>query len=753
MSSAESMPPRLHADARSADRSPVDAAVAGLADAANRGQLALFAVASVVLKDLLDARSLRILVYSGGVWRPWDGLEATDSDVEEDLPPQSAAWDTIVEIDDGLFVPVRAGSVALVLAGMARHAASASAETAATLLRLALAACEEKHGNPDKLEAIRAFQRVAGRILQSQDLPEVLLQITHEAKTRLSADICGIMLLEDDELVMRRCVGNLSIETAKLRMRQGQGVAGRVLQTRAPCGVEDYVRSDVISRDFFNLARSERVRSALAAPVMSKDEVVGVLEVWRRRPSTFTSQHTAELVTLANLASIAIDTVQLVQARESVVAELADANAALRNRYEVIVRSASLQEAMTRALLEGRELAGIAAEAHASLGAPVVILDTHMTIEAAFPADACDAGLHGRIRTAIGRGAAADTRLTVKQCGTRAVAWQPIVAGSERFGWVVVFDQDTPQDSPDESIQLAVSQICTMSALCKVKQRAAARARSDKLASVLWDLVDGPDNVRRLAIERAQDLGISLCGGLRALVCDLAGAAGDGDATPSAAVDIERRRRLVAEAALDVVGAEPVAAGTVVRLAAARGDAIAIVCEGGESAAVVKHARLLARQLAEHLPDLRIHIGISTPIDDAMNLAAAVREARIAASVARQSGKGGVVSYAEAGVAGMLMGARDEADLHAFVATTLGPLLGEPAARRDLLLTTLRAFFAANCCRQAAADHLRVHQKTMSYRLDKITSLTGLDLSRHDHRLQTDLALRMHEIVAKQSSL
>ncbi|MGA2792892.1 MAG: GAF domain-containing protein [Roseiarcus sp.] len=135
--------------------------------------------------------------------------------------------------------------------------------------------------------------------------------ITHEAKTRLSADICGILLREGDAIVMQRCVGNLSAATAALRMCQGQGVAGRVLETRQPCSVEDYVKSDIISRDFFDLARTERVRSALAAPLISQDKVIGVLEVWRRKPSTFTRQHTAELVTLANLASIAIENVRL----------------------------------------------------------------------------------------------------------------------------------------------------------------------------------------------------------------------------------------------------------------------------------------------------------------------------------------------------------------------------------------------------------------------------------------------------------
>jgi len=49
----------------------------------------------------------------------------------------------------------------------------------------------------------------------------------------LDADICGIFLREDDELVMRGCVGNHMVQTSRLRMRRGQGLAGLRARARA----------------------------------------------------------------------------------------------------------------------------------------------------------------------------------------------------------------------------------------------------------------------------------------------------------------------------------------------------------------------------------------------------------------------------------------------------------------------------------------------------------------------------------------
>jgi len=99
------------------------------------------------------------------------------------------------------------------------------------------------------------------------------------------------MLREDDAVVMQRCVGNFSPATASLRMAAGQGVAGRVVATKQPCCVDNYVASNVISNDFVNLARDEMVRSALAAPLLSGDDVIGVLEVWRRQTTEFDEHH------------------------------------------------------------------------------------------------------------------------------------------------------------------------------------------------------------------------------------------------------------------------------------------------------------------------------------------------------------------------------------------------------------------------------------------------------------------------------
>ena len=718
-------------------RASIENLVEKLAAAADQGLLALFAEASVTIRTLLGVDEMHILIQSGGAWHRWNRLDAEEGlrHGVMDLPQASAAWAEIVPIHGGLFAPVRPGRVALVAVAAGPGDLNLGLlRSACTVLRLAIDSCEGTHGNPDRLEAIEAFQRIASRILKSQDLQEILLLITHETKSRLSADICGIMLREDDQLVMQRCVGNLSVNTAILRMREGQGVAGRVLRTLEPCCVEDYLRSDMISSDFFELARIERVRSALAAPLMTQATVTGVLEVWRRRPSVFTAQHTAELVALASLASIAIESVKLSEARERTVRELADANQALQARYRIIQQVATLQEDLTRTLLEGKDLAGIAGQAELHLERPVIFLDEHLNIERASARAPCSPDLHHQLKAIIAKQGRVETRLVTEACGEQVIAIQPIIAGQDRFGWIAVLTTGAQV----ETFRLLVAQIASTAALFHVKRRAAARARSDKLAGVLWDLLEAPDPQRRLAVERARDLGIAFTSDQRVVCCLVHGLEG----ADLLAAESDRRARLASEAVAQIADA-----GRVVRLSALRGETIGILCADRGTAALKRFGEGLAERLAHALPMLRVAMGVSTPFSDPLSTAAAYREARIAAAVARQRGEAGIVFYGEAGVAGLLMGARDDKDFRKFVLATLGPVLDAKAPQRDVLLRTLRTFFAANCSRQVAANLLSVHQKTMCYRLEKFSRLTGLDLGRHEDRVLTDLALRMHEIV------
>ena len=69
-----------------------------------------------------------------------------------------------------------------------------------------------------------------------------------------------------------------------------------------------------------------------------------------------------------------------------------------------------------------------------------------------------------------------------------------------------------------------------------------------------------------------------------------------------------------------------------------------------------------------------------------------------------------------------------------------------PLDHEDELLQTLRAFFEQDCCISATANSLGIHRNTLTYRLEKVASLTGLDPHRFDDAVQIRLALELRSL-------
>ncbi|MFF9912347.1 PucR family transcriptional regulator [Streptomyces sp. NPDC013457] len=73
--------------------------------------------------------------------------------------------------------------------------------------------------------------------------------------------------------------------------------------------------------------------------------------------------------------------------------------------------------------------------------------------------------------------------------------------------------------------------------------------------------------------------------------------------------------------------------------------------------------------------------------------------------------------------------------------TTLGPLVGAGRGSGAMLLETLEAFLANDCSWARTAEALHIHVNTVHYRVERIETLTGRDLSRLDHRVDLHAAL------------
>lgn len=577
------------------------------------------------------------------------------------------------------------------------------------------------------------LREVAGQLLTVRDLDQVLLSIVVRTLSLLDADICGVLLLEGDEVRMRSCSGNRFVETSRLRMRRGQGVAGLVFQTGRPAKVDDYLADTTISDDFMTLAKKEGTRSALAVPLRLQGELIGVLEVWRRRPSLFVDRDVRRMVALAELATIAIDNARLNDQQTCALAQLKEARNALEHQVTVLARSSGLQQELLNAVLEGGGLPVIARTVASELDCQVgvygpegALITAHGGTRAMTSFPAC-----APARTKPGR------RKLHLTDGESVTAWtQPIYADGDQVGAVYLI----PGEQSEEMMDVVSGQVAMACSLSLLRERAASRARIEELEQVLWDLLQGSVEHRIAARTRANQMNVSLRGALRVVygrienVEELAARHGwDTSRTDRVRRDVLRTLRGLEE-------------GQGVVLAAIRGDAIAAIVADLDRTAVRDLVSRLTASVRRQWPDLRLTWGVSRAHDDVVELPSAFNQAKIALSAAHRLGGENVFLYEELGIVRLLLGSGSDPDLQTFIKEVTGPLIAYDKENNGALIRTLRAFFDADCLQRVAAERLFVHYKTLRYRLDQIERLTGLDLDRHDDRMRADFALRLLQV-------
>ncbi|MBD2433694.1 MULTISPECIES: PucR family transcriptional regulator [Fischerella] len=151
-----------------------------------------------------------------------------------------------------------------------------------------------------------------------------------------------------------------------------------------------------------------------------------------------------------------------------------------------------------------------------------------------------------------------------------------------------------------------------------------------------------------------------------------------------------------------------------------------------------------ARALLTYLQDetgMSLNIGIGRYHPGIRGLAQSYEDARAALSLGCRFGDRNQVHCLDGLGIAAFVGVGDEQTKIELAAYLLSPLNHEPE-----LLVTLDTFFAEDCCLSSTANRLSIHRNTLSYRLDKVNLLTGLNPRHFDDAVQIRLALLLRKL-------
>jgi len=224
------------------------------------------------------------------------------------------------------------------------------------------------HGRPDDLVAL---SRVAAAISGLIDLEATLRVGLDTALAILDSAIGGIMLLDDNTKTLSyRVYHGISDEYAQeMHLKLGEGVEGKVAENARSIMVEDI--SIEPSAAHPDLISKEGLKAFVSVPLMSKDKVLGVMNVASRLPRQFTEKDIHLLHSTGDLLGLAIEQAKLYEelqrgrerykqlARFAVMAQEEERKRLSRELHDETSQALSGLAFNLQAVIEMVEMAGI----------------------------------------------------------------------------------------------------------------------------------------------------------------------------------------------------------------------------------------------------------------------------------------------------------------------------------------------------------------------------------------------------------
>ncbi|KNY04170.1 helix-turn-helix domain-containing protein [Microbacterium sp. GCS4] len=557
----------------------------------------------------------------------------------------------------------------------------------------------------------------ARELAELRDSDAVLARLVQRAREMMGVDLAYLSEFDPDtsELRVRETSGSVSASFQQLRVPPGRGLASVVVESRSAHWAADYAlyTADRHDAGIDDAVSAEGLVSLLGVPMLSSDDVLGVLFVGNREKKEFSPDEVALLSALADHASVILQTTQTLR-------DLRVSEDASRRTLESLTahlverdRANTVHQELVQAVLAGGGFAPVAETLASALGRAVAIIDAQENVIAAagLPLAPGMLSLDEPVRAALAESRRHGHCVPVAEPGVRAVS--ALTAGSRHFGALLLGDGAFELGAVDLR---TIERAAQVGALLELQQEAASgadrRVRSELIADLLDDVPERRSDVER----RARRLDVDLAA-LDSLL--LLAVPGDQQATAARALSRSLDdRALVGEYRGFVVAA----------LAGARTEV---------------DPERVRTQVAAAIQD-EATVVVPPPAKDP--LPAAFLSARRTARLLAALGVGGLTARVEDFLPYSAVLDTDAHGLSTFLRDTIGAVRAYDADRNADLLGTLRAFVRHNASPTRTARALNFHTNTILQRLDRLDHVLGAGWRDDERMFRIGIAVRLDEL-------
>jgi uroporphyrinogen-III synthase len=157
---------------------------------------------------------------------------------------------------------------------------------------------------------VAVLHGIAIRMSGAAPFGEVLKEVVEFATSVVRCDSCFVYVLEGNDLVLRASKNPHPEAVDRLKLKLGQGITGWVAEHREPVVVSENACGD---RRFqrFNELPEDRFEAFLSVPILSRSQLVGVINLQNLAPHAYSGREVTLISTIGLLVGAEIERARL----------------------------------------------------------------------------------------------------------------------------------------------------------------------------------------------------------------------------------------------------------------------------------------------------------------------------------------------------------------------------------------------------------------------------------------------------------
>lgn len=176
--------------------------------------------------------------------------------------------------------------------------------------------------NLDYKDYLKTLNKISRAIVSDLYLGDILKLIVTLTANVMKAKVCNVWLIDEkkQEFNIKATQSMHQEYFNKRTIKLNEGIVGLVARQKKPKVILDVLKEEQYKEK--KLAKKEGLVSMASIPMMVKDKIIGVLNVYTNKPYKFTKAEVTLLSTIANQAAVAIEKTELIVKTKIIQEEL-----------------------------------------------------------------------------------------------------------------------------------------------------------------------------------------------------------------------------------------------------------------------------------------------------------------------------------------------------------------------------------------------------------------------------------------------